>query len=67
MRSLIFRVLLLVAALVGCLALGPTLAQHTAELPLAAITNDNVWLYSLTGASRPLTNARPGERFHDVT
>jgi hypothetical protein len=45
---------------------GPLAAQEPAELPLAAITNGNVWLYSLTGTSRPLTSARPGEQFHDV-
>lgn len=67
MRPWFVRVMLTVTVvLFGWLALGPLAAQQTAELPLAAITNDNVWLYSLTGVSRPLTSARPGERYFDV-
>ena len=68
MRLLFARLpLLVLAAGLACLPGPQTLAaQDSAELPLAAITDGNVWLYSLSGVSRPLTSARPGEQYHDV-
>ncbi|MFO7323501.1 MAG: SH3 domain-containing protein [Chloroflexota bacterium] len=41
-------------------------AWQTADLPVAAITDGNVWLYALNGQGRRLTNARTGETFNDV-
>jgi hypothetical protein len=64
MRPIFPRLLGLIVLGLACL--GPLAAQEAAELPLAAISDGNVWLYSLSGSSRPLTSARPGEQYHDV-
>lgn len=47
-------------------ALAPAWAQTSVDLPVAALTDGNVWLYTLNGQGRRLTNARPGESFHNV-
>src|SRR5215207_4603584 len=45
----------------------PLVAQPGDALPIAAITEGNVWVYGLDGGALRLTNARPQEGFFDLS
>src|SRR5688572_15317161 len=62
-RVFCIALILIIGTVVGL----PLAAQASAALPIAALTDGNVWVYGLDGDSLRLTNARSQEGFFDLT
>lgn len=59
------RVFFIAALLLSALFAVPLGAQPSAQLPIAAVTDENIWVYGLDGDQLRLTNARAQEGFFD--